>query len=941
MNTAKSSPTLILPERQNGGRRMLAAGYICRCALALLCVYGFSLFLCDALSLGLPAQFQFIVCFIITLWFSIMGINRFFFVGGGIAGAGAITVLVLQASNPLVLGMYCVMSLINAYYRKLISLGYKGLNSKVMNFDYTLKRMRMTESECRQIAYIAIVLVLAALICACLLRKTHIYPLLLVGCSLCTVALYFGLATGNIGFAVVIASLCGVMALSGYDNIYARRKTIANRLSLNGSSASERAELRNTVRANSALGGFTGLTAALLALALLIIPAGVDQSMSDIPAISVPALKVENYLVALANGQNPDFQSLIFSGIASIDSRSTESSDRVYSGQKVFEVLTDTAVPVYMRNWVGLDYYEDSWHSASYDRIAEYKRIFGEGFSPELLTFELLNIMDPSLVTLPEKSGYKAHTELGYVTMQVNIRKLTPSANLVFLPSYTDQKQRLLEFATREQLDTGYSNYYDGIFTGSSYMFLDDYSVIANVQLLRDSSFAENLGKLVGEFLTESSYIEFIRAIAQDGGSQQMLEKTYESMRSSSRSENSLADRYVYEMTEEERASVHAIIDNLALYQEYVYQNYLTGCEDFERITRLAQKIVSQTSAASGSYVDNNGMLYIAPSSNVSLYAERHQKVMAIIDYLSENMTYTLTPEEPSARTEYYNAVSTFLFDTKEGYCVQFASAACMMLRSLGIPARYAEGYITNQYNRLSSKNAVSRYSSTIRDNNAHAWIEVYYDSYGWVQYEATAPYYSEMYEGYQVSVTDTTEYISYEETTYPEETTDIEPIVTPDPIDDDDSPVNPAVVIIAVSAALLVVLTICILKRRAIRWEKRHAAMLADVSNNSLDADGRLNLAARLDDSILHLLAYKKLIPSGGEQYRQFAARVDDTLGGFSKYSFTRVSQAMLAGEFGRDISQDELRVLASYLDDLTHYVQRDAGYFERLWLKYFYLPS
>lgn len=81
-------------------------------------------------------------------------------------------------------------------------------------------------------------------------------------------------------------------------------------------------------------------------------------------------------------------------------------------------------------------------------------------------------------------------------------------------------------------------------------------------------------------------------------------------------------------------------------------------------------------------------------------YTARHMMVMAVIDYLSENMVYTLSPVVPSPTRDYVNAADTFLFDTQEGYCVQFATSAVMMIRSLGIPARYAEGYIASDFSR-------------------------------------------------------------------------------------------------------------------------------------------------------------------------------------------------------------------------------------------------
>ncbi len=75
--------------------------------------------------------------------------------------------------------------------------------------------------------------------------------------------------------------------------------------------------------------------------------------------------------------------------------------------------------------------------------------------------------------------------------------------------------------------------------------------------------------------------------------------------------------------------------------------------------------------------------------------------------------------------------VDYFLFDLKEDFCEYFASAMVVMLRELGVPARLVEGYTTGQLNPNTSK-------FEVREADAHAWVEVYFPSYGWVEFEPT-----------------------------------------------------------------------------------------------------------------------------------------------------------------------------------------------------------
>lgn len=70
-----------------------------------------------------------------------------------------------------------------------------------------------------------------------------------------------------------------------------------------------------------------------------------------------------------------------------------------------------------------------------------------------------------------------------------------------------------------------------------------------------------------------------------------------------------------------------------------------------------------------------------------------------------------------------------FLNDSDTGYCVHFATAATVLLRSVGIPARYVEGYMV--------KTEASE-TITVREADAHAWVE-YYNGSAWIILDATA----------------------------------------------------------------------------------------------------------------------------------------------------------------------------------------------------------
>jgi transglutaminase-like putative cysteine protease len=79
------------------------------------------------------------------------------------------------------------------------------------------------------------------------------------------------------------------------------------------------------------------------------------------------------------------------------------------------------------------------------------------------------------------------------------------------------------------------------------------------------------------------------------------------------------------------------------------------------------------------------------------------------------------------------NAVESFLFDQKEGYCDLFATAVVVMARAAGMTARYAVGYLPNDER---AKDREDYY--VVRESDSHAWAEIYFNGVGWVVFDAT-----------------------------------------------------------------------------------------------------------------------------------------------------------------------------------------------------------
>lgn len=102
-------------------------------------------------------------------------------------------------------------------------------------------------------------------------------------------------------------------------------------------------------------------------------------------------------------------------------------------------------------------------------------------------------------------------------------------------------------------------------------------------------------------------------------------------------------------------------------------------------------------------------------------------KAVAIETWLSANCTYTLEPGDPPENRDF---VSYFL-ETREGYCVYFASAMAVMARANDLPARYVTGFALH---RSPTDRDSSHFVAT--NASAHAWCEIYFKGIGWVRFD-------------------------------------------------------------------------------------------------------------------------------------------------------------------------------------------------------------
>lgn len=109
--------------------------------------------------------------------------------------------------------------------------------------------------------------------------------------------------------------------------------------------------------------------------------------------------------------------------------------------------------------------------------------------------------------------------------------------------------------------------------------------------------------------------------------------------------------------------------------------------------------------------------------------ATPYDKAADLERYFHTTFRYTLDLSDMNQP----DPLAYFLFTKRAGHCEYFASAMVVMLRTLGVPARYVTGFLPGQYNDLA-------HDYIIRASDAHSWVEVYFPQYGWITFDPTPP---------------------------------------------------------------------------------------------------------------------------------------------------------------------------------------------------------
>lgn len=152
-------------------------------------------------------------------------------------------------------------------------------------------------------------------------------------------------------------------------------------------------------------------------------------------------------------------------------------------------------------------------------------------------------------------------------------------------------------------------------------------------------------------------------------------------------------------------------------YCNFVYDNYLFLPDGIDDIRNLSVQLQGETIFKT---VDN------------------------VRGFLTDNAEFSNYAQKLADGNDF---ASQFLWNNGKGYSPHFATSAAVMLRTLGIPARYVEGYRIDAKEIAAADGNDDIKTLTLTDGHHHAWIEVFDRTYGWIPVEVTNGFYSKSFE--------------------------------------------------------------------------------------------------------------------------------------------------------------------------------------------------
>ncbi len=921
------------PNKMQGSLITMSIGYFLRFFAIAFSVFGVCIMVCDSFLLTEVNWIPLLIyCVFVVSAFSLI------FIGGWLSliGLGLIALFVggffLFAGNILTFYVSGVEVLVNRVMQRLASRGFAAISNISLPYFGGISDNLLPYG-----GVFALATLLSLIFAAFSAKRTRLIPMIIFGGGLCAVCFTYNLCNTNWGIACTLAGLCSAIVLSAYDKIYRNHKKS---------------------RKSRAYSGYSAAVAGVLAMIMLLIPTvTINDRFIEIGPISRSMEEARLILTTLLTGGDPKYNKM--------NTLNRETSAKITDIEPTDTVLFTVGSEInrrniYLRGWIGKNFTpgKDTWSVIDDD---DYKQMGKEiqydygGFTGDDITSLLYTLYDPASTAINADSDHYSSTQLGFVSTFIDIEYVRNTGLIYVLPSAYNSLRGLYEFESRsDRYKEKMELYSDGIYRSTWFNLKKSYTASAVTPTYIESNYAENAEKMA---LGYKLLIEYIDNSYQNNNSEENIaafKAALERQGFGILSEG-LVNTYSNYLKMKNSDRMSWTRNNVSLvnaYTSYVHDFYTDVT-----VTEGLQKIYDE-------------IMPLTENLNTT-----HDKLMCVIDYLVKNYEYSLTPTKPSG--QYESDLDSFLLETKNGYCVQFATAATLLFRMMGYPARYVQGYVASGFNKApkltqeqidaGEEAPVAEYVTNVTDRNAHAWVEVYIDGLGWRTYEPTPVFYTNLYEykeelggaidkfdenGNPVTPNDTT---SDETTTPPPVTTEPE-TAEPDDNEEEETTSVPfnvkslitLLVIIAVIAGAVLIIVLHIKRVHRIVQARRYYIDRA-IYGTFENEDDKNKVAAIICDSIYDTQYIIGKRPRVGEDPTQFAKRVDEydltkpeevkrqrraiTL----PMTFTEVTQLIGKQEFGKVLTRQELSMLGEYLSQLVKVEYKALNIFKKIWYRYF----
>ena len=288
------------------------------------------------------------------------------------------------------------------------------------------------------------------------------------------------------------------------------------------------------------------------------------------------------------------------------------------------------------------------------------------------------------------------------------------------------------------------------------------------------------------------------------------------------------------------------------------------------------------------------------------------------MSYLSKKVSYN---ENTTFSSDCGDFLQYFLEQSCEGYSVHYATAATLIFRYFGIPARYVEGYIVTPDD---VKNAVGGSAVKIDDSHFHAWAEFYRDGVGWVPFEATPPYLNVMGQAQEISA------LPDAEATDSMDNDDSEADESSQQDERDSIKINAsgaayliAFLVVAV-VVLLGIILLCVIRRLAILGR----FMAFEKSDNKTSVLLVFSHTVRLLLLYGYMLSENELYDENSSLYQKLgdlSDKVKKSLGIYNKAKFSR-----------HEISADDKQFVLKTLDCLLLDIKAKSGFIKNFYRRF-----